>query len=78
LADAANRYQLLDEHWKRSSAVSMARKVGTLSEEMGHEVQEAILSLDRESPNLIMALNRLRRLQSIIQRQAGQDKEIAQ
>jgi hypothetical protein len=56
----------------------MARKVGTLSEEMGHEVQEAILSLDRESPNLIMALNRLRRLQSIIQRQAGQDKEIAQ
>jgi hypothetical protein len=78
LSDAENRYQLLDEHWKRSSATSLARKIGTLTEELGHEVREAILSLDRESPNLIMGLNRLRRLQSIIQRQVGRDEETGQ
>ena len=78
LADAEERYRLLDEHWQRSSATSVARKVGSLSEEVGHEVQEAILSLDRETPNLTMALNRLRRLQSIIKRQAGRDEGVAQ
>lgn len=72
ISDAEDRYRLLDEHWKRSSATNLARKIGSLTEEIGHELQEALLSLDRETPNLKMALNRLRRLQSIIKRQEGQ------
>ena len=35
--------------------LNLAKKMGGLSEEVGHEVQEAILSLDRESPNVPMA-----------------------
>lgn len=69
LADADDRYRSLDEHWKRSSSTNLARKVGSLSEEVGHEVQEAILSLDRETPNVPMALSRLRRLDAIVKRQ---------
>lgn len=77
LAEAEERYRLLDEHWKRSSATNLARKVGSLSQEVGHEVQEAILSLDRDAPNVGMALNRLRRLQGIIKRQAGREEDDA-
>jgi len=69
LLEAEERCRLLDEHWSRSSATNVARKLGSLSDEVGHEVQEAILSLDRDSPNLTMALSRLKRLQDIISRQ---------
>jgi len=72
---AEERYRLLDEHWTRSSATSVAKKIGSLSEEVRHEVQEAILSLDRDVPNVPMALNRLRRLQAIIDRQKGPQVE---
>jgi hypothetical protein len=76
LADAEERYKSLDEHWKRSASTELARKVGSLSEEVGHEVQEAILSLDRESPNVPMALSRLRRLDGIVKRETkGDHKE---
>jgi len=71
LVEAENRYRLLDEHWIRSSATTVARKLGSLNEEVRHEVQEAILSLDRDVPNLSMALNRLRRLEAISNRQKG-------
>jgi hypothetical protein len=75
LSEAEERYRLLDDHWKRSSATNVARKVGSLSQEIGHEVEETILSLDQPTPNLPMALNRLRRLQGIIQRQTGNREE---
>jgi hypothetical protein len=78
LVEAEERYRLLDEHWTRSSATNVAKKIGSLSEEVRHEVQEAILSLDREVPNMAMALNRLRRLQAIIDRQKGPDVELKQ
>ena len=71
LVEAEDRYRLLDEHWTRSSATNVAKKIGSLSEEVRHEVQEAILSLDRDVPNVAMALNRLRRLQAISNRQEG-------
>jgi F0F1-type ATP synthase membrane subunit b/b' len=75
LVEAEERYRRLDEHWKRSSATNVAKKIGSLSEEVRHEVQEAILSLDRDAPNLAMALNRLRRLHAIIERQKGPEVE---
>jgi hypothetical protein len=75
LVEAEERYRLLDEHWTRSSATNIAKKIGSLSEEVRHEVQEAILSLDRDVPNMAMALNRLRRLQAIINRQKGPEVE---
>jgi hypothetical protein len=78
LADAHDRYRSLDEHWKRSSSTNLAREMGNLSEEVGHEVQEAILSLDRETPNVAMALNRLRRLDAIIKRQTGHGEDVTQ
>jgi hypothetical protein len=74
LVEAEERYRLLDEHWTRSSATSVAKKIGSLSEEVRHEVQEAILSLDRDVPNVPMALNRLRRLQAITNRQKGTEE----
>ncbi len=77
LADAEERYRLLDDHWKRSSATNLARKIGGLRQEMGHEVQEAILSLGRDAPNVGMALNRLRRLEGIIKRQAAPEEDDA-
>jgi len=66
LAAAEERYDLLDRHWRGVSEQELTKQSGTFKERVSQEVVEALLALDRESPNLEIALRRLRRIQDIL------------
>lgn len=68
IAEAAERYNLLDRHWRGVSEQQLAKQSGNFREKVRHELQEALLSLDREGPNVEMALERLRRIEEIVER----------
>lgn len=68
LAEAGERYNLLDRHWRGVSEQQLAKQSGSFREKVRHEVQEALLALDREGPNVEMALERLRRIEEIVER----------
>jgi hypothetical protein len=68
LAEAAERYELLDRHWRGVSEQQLAKQSGSFRGKISHEVEEAILSLDREDPNTDMALDRVRRIREILER----------
>jgi len=66
LADADERYNLLDRHWRGVSEQELTKQSGTFRERVNQELVEALLALDRENPNLEIALRRLRRIQEIL------------
>ena len=66
LTAAQERYDLLDRHWRGVSEQELTKQSGTFKERVSQEVVEALLALDRESPNLEIALRRLRRIQDIL------------
>jgi len=66
LAKERERYQALDEHWQGASRAKLARFVTQVKSELGHEVTEALLSLERDEPNVAMALTRIKRMQQLI------------
>jgi regulator of replication initiation timing len=66
LTEAEERYHLLDQHWRAVSEQSLNKQSGSFRERIGHELQEALLSLQRESPNVSMALLRLKRIDEIL------------
>jgi len=68
LAEAGERYELLDRHWSCVSEQQLAKQSGSFRGKVGHEVDEAILCLDREDPNMEMALDRVRRIKEILER----------
>lgn len=68
LAESAERYELLDRHWRGVSEQQLAKQSGGFREKVSHEVEEALLALDREDPNKDMALERMRRIKEILQR----------
>jgi hypothetical protein len=68
LAEAGERYELLDRHWRGVSEQQLAKQSGSFRGKVSHEVEEAILSLDREDPNTDMALDRVRRIKEILER----------
>jgi hypothetical protein len=66
MSEAEERYNLLDRHWRGVSEQELTKQSGTFRERVGQEVVEALLALDRENPNLEIALRRLRRIQEIL------------
>jgi hypothetical protein len=57
---------LVDRHWEGVSEQQLAKQGGALRTKVQHELREALLALDREDPNVQMALNRLRRIEGIV------------
>jgi archaellum component FlaC len=68
LSDADERYLLLDQHWKGVSEQELAKQSGGFREKVGQELKEAIIALDRDTPNVEMALRRLKRVEDILSR----------
>jgi len=66
LAEAEERYNLLDRHWRGVSEQELTKQSGTFREKVSQELVEALLALDRETPNMEIALRRLRRIQEIL------------
>jgi hypothetical protein len=66
LSEAEERYNLLDRHWRGVSEQELTKQSGTFREKVNQELVEALLALDRENPNLEIALRRLRRIQEIL------------
>jgi len=64
--EAEERYNLLDRHWRSVSEQELTKQSGNFREKVSQEVVEALLALDRENPNLEIALRRLRRIQEIL------------
>lgn len=64
--EADERYRLLDRHWRSVSEQELTKQSGNFREKVSQEVVEALLALDRENPNLDIALRRLRRIQEIL------------
>ena len=68
IQDSSDRYALLDQHWRGVSEQQLAKQSGNFREKVQHELQEALLALDREQPNVEMALQRLRRIREIVEK----------
>jgi hypothetical protein len=68
LADGQERYRLLDQHWRGVSEQELAKQSGSFREKVSQELSEALLALDRDDPNLEMALRRLRRIEDILKK----------
>jgi hypothetical protein len=68
LADGQEKYQLLDNHWRAVSEQELAKQSGSFREKVSQELREALLALDRNDPNLEMALRRLRRIEDILKK----------
>lgn len=68
LADGQERYRLLDQHWRGVSEQELAKQSGSFREKVSQELREALLALDRDDPNLEMALRRLRRIEDILKK----------
>ncbi len=66
LTEAEERCHLLDQHWRAVSEQSLDKQGGFFRGRIGHELQEALLSPQRESPNVSMALLRLKRIDEIL------------
>jgi len=60
--------RLAVDGWLKAKVKDAVAKIaGEIREKFGHEIREAILSLDdRPDPNIPMALNRLRRMEGIL------------
>jgi len=74
LKEANQKYQLLDQHWRAVSDQNLRKQSGSFRERIGHELQEALLSLERPTPNVSMALLRLKRINEIV-RDPGSSEE---
>jgi F0F1-type ATP synthase membrane subunit b/b' len=66
LTEAAEKHRLLDQHWRAVSEQNLNKQGGSYRERIGHELQEALLSLGRETPNVAMGLVRLKRIEAIL------------
>lgn len=66
LTNAQEKYRLLDQHWRGVSEQELAKQSGSFREKVSRELHEALLALDRDNPNLDMALRRLRRIEEIL------------
>jgi hypothetical protein len=66
LSEAEERYTLLDRHWRGVSEQELTKQSGSFREKVSQELLEALLALDRENPNMEIALRRLRRIQDIL------------
>jgi hypothetical protein len=63
LLDEKSRFKNLEEHWQRKFERELRGQAYTIKRVFEHEVREAKLSLDREDPNVEMALSRIRNME---------------
>jgi hypothetical protein len=68
LRDEQDRFRMLDEHWRKEVGRESQGKLYAFKEYFEHEIREAKLSLDRESPNAQMALNRILHMEEYLNR----------
>lgn len=62
------RFNVLDEHWTRRLERELKGQSYDFAKSFGHEVREIALSLERENPNLEMALGRVRNMESYLRK----------
>lgn len=63
-----NRSGELEKHWEHESQQLLARQRHLVCSNILHDLQEARLSLDRETPNITMALNRIRQMEDSLRK----------
>ncbi len=74
VSEAERRCESLDDHWKEVNQQQLARQAHAVKSDLDHELAEVRLSLDRQNPNVGMALERVRRMERIVAR-LGEDHE---
>ncbi len=62
----SDRLNELEHHWETTSKQRLARLRHQVTSDLGHDLQEARLALDRALPNVEMALNRIRKAEVTI------------
>jgi len=62
----SDRLKELEHHWETTSEQRLARLRHQVASDLGHDLQEARLALDRDSPNVEMGLNRIRKAEAMI------------
>lgn len=60
------RYTSLERYWERESQVRLSKLVSTLKRYFNHELQEAVMCLERDKPNIPMALSRIHHMKDYI------------
>jgi predicted transcriptional regulator len=60
------RYNSLDEHWKRKLDRELRGQVYQFKKYFEHEIREATLALNRENPNIEMALSRIKNMEEYL------------
>jgi hypothetical protein len=71
LAAAHGRIAGTEEHWNVVSKQQLAGVLSKLKREIEHEMKEILFSLDRALPNTEMAIQRVRRVQRILEKADG-------
>lgn len=66
LSEASERYNLLDRHWRGVFEQELERQRIRFRELIGPELVEALLALNRDNPNVEIALRRLHHIQKIL------------
>jgi thioredoxin-like negative regulator of GroEL len=66
LSEAGERYDLLDRHWRGVFEQELTKQRVKFRELIGPELVEALLALNRDNPNVEIALRRLHHIQKIL------------
>ena len=72
LKDEKDRYEMLDEHWKQKCEREKKGQAYSQKSYFEHELREAKLSLDRNNPNINMAISRILHMEEYL-RNLGDD-----
>ncbi len=71
LAEEKERFEMLDEHWKRKCADELAGQAYSFKKYFAHELQEARLSLEGINPDVEMALSRIKHMEDYLAKNGG-------
>ncbi len=66
LTEEKLRYEALDRHWSEVSRGERAQALFEMKRRLEHETTEILLSLEREAPNVPMALDRVRNIRETL------------
>ena len=67
IANEKQRYENLDKHWEDICSTELGKLKGSVRTSISHEVSEMRLCLEREEPNVEMALGRINNLMEYIE-----------
>lgn len=66
LENQHERLMELEQHWETASEQRLSQLRHQVTSNLGHDLQEARLALDRETPNVEMGLKRIRKVEEMI------------